>query len=209
MGLKVVVSMDQRKSSVYHRYGCRYAERIRYKNQMIVARGDARQQGYRACKCCCGLGGDLRAQINARNVDKWQETMHVALTYDKRHDRLFVRTRRGFWQIRSVDGGELYLLYHLNHFDELFTTQYMMKQSFHRQTDVKQTASLGGLIKYIYRHDQAKEIMDVDYRNLPRSTKRQKKYYRQAKKREQRRSIRRVDELFAMLDRERMTVAEA
>lgn len=201
MSVKVIVSMDKRNGSVYHRRGCRYADRIRFKNQMMIARGDARQQGYRACKCCCGLGGDLRAQTNAGNVGKWQETMHVALTYVKEYDRLYVRTRSGFWQIRPLNGGELYILYHLNQFDAHVPTRDLMKRSFHRQSDVKQTASLSSLIKYIYRHDQAKEIMEEDYRKLPRSTKRQKKYYWQAKKREQRRSIRRVDELFAMLDR--------
>lgn len=206
MSAKVIVSMDKRNGSVYHRYGCRYADRISAKNQMIIPRGEARRQGYRTCKCCFGVGRDLQEQIRNGSVDRWANVMHVAITYDDRCDRLFVRTRRGFWQIRPIDGGELYRLYHLNHFDEKVPTKDLMKQSFHRQTDVKQTTSLDSLIRYIYRHDQAKEIMEDDYRKLPRSTKRQKKYYRQAKKREQRRSIRRVDELFAMLDRAAGTI---
>lgn len=206
MAIKVIVSMDQRKNSVYHRYGCRYAERIGTKNQMIIPRGEARRRGYHTCKCCFGVGNDLREQIRNGSVDRWANTMHVAITYDDRCDRLFVRTRCGFWQIRPIDGGELYLLYHLNHFDAQVTTKDMMRQSFHRQTDVKHTASLDSLIRYIYRHDQAKEIMEVDYRMLPKATKRQKKYYKQAKKREQRRRIRRVDELFAMLDQERTAI---
>ena len=57
-------------------------------------------------------------------------------------------------------------------------------------------------VNYILDHDNAKKIMATDYRNLPKQTKKQKKYYNQAKKRERKKSTRRVLELFDKIEHE-------
>lgn len=46
------------------------------------------------------------------------------------------------------------------------------------------------------------EDMAIDYRNLPKQTKRQKKYYNQTKRRERKKSTRRVLELFEKIEHE-------
>ena len=46
-----------------------------------------------------------------------------------------------------------------------------------------------------------KKIEKEDYRNLPQKTKREKHYYQQAKRREQRKSARRVMNIFEQLER--------
>ena len=49
------------------------------------------------------------------------------------------------------------------------------------------------------KHDEAKKIMQEDYRNLPRRTKKQKRYYEQAKRKDRRAQIQRLDQLFDSL----------
>ena len=56
-------------------------------------------------------------------------------------------------------------------------------------------------IKYIQRHDEFKQNMPSELRLMPRDTKRQKAYYKSAKRREERQSARRLDKLFLMIER--------
>ena len=56
-------------------------------------------------------------------------------------------------------------------------------------------------INYIYEHDRYKKISINDYRQLPRDTKKQKAHFRSAMKREKRCSARRLDSLFAEIER--------
>jgi len=72
--------------------------------------------------------------------------------------------------------------------------------SFHRQQDVKGTHSIERILKYVKEHDKAKVIMDEDWRMLPTRTKRQKKYYKSAEKRDKRRQVRNVFSLFEQLE---------
>ena len=78
--------------------------------------------------------------------------------------------------------------------------------AYHRQTDVKPEESMQKLINYIVAHDKAKRIIREDYRNLPKSTSRQRKYYRQAQNKIRRRNTRqarqRMDELFRNIENE-------
>ena len=57
-----------------------------------------------------------------------------------------------------------------------------MDSVFHCQRDVLETDSVLSLVNYVIKHDKAKKIMQEDYRNLPRRTKKQKRYYEQAKR---------------------------
>ena len=78
-----------------------------------------------------------------------------------------------------------------------------MKRNFHRQVDVDTTTRINKIIKYIADHDKAKKIIEENWRKLPKQTKKQKDYYKQARKRERRKSIRRVDDIFKQLEEER------
>lgn len=72
--------------------------------------------------------------------------------------------------------------------------------NFHRQFDVKATASMEKIVGYIIAHDKAKVTLMDDYRKLPQNTKRQKKYYRAAERREKRKKMKWLDTLFASLE---------
>jgi hypothetical protein len=71
---------------------------------------------------------------------------------------------------------------------------------YHVQRDVVKNQSPYNHLEYIVRHDEAKKLMQVSYKKLPKVTKQQKKYYRQAENREKRNSIKRVWNLFAKLE---------
>ena len=72
-----------------------------------------------------------------------------------------------------------------------------MHGKYHRQSDVKQSTSPNRINNYIIKHDEAKKIIAVDYRNLPQSTRKEKKYYEIARKRDHRQKKR---QLYNLLD---------
>ena len=79
-----------------------------------------------------------------------------------------------------------------------------MRGDYHRQRDVKPTLSLNKLINYIAAHDKAKIAIMEDYRKLPKSTAKQRKYYRQAegkfKRLERKQSQIRLENLFKSIE---------
>ena len=75
------------------------------------------------------------------------------------------------------------------------------KVPYHRQGDMAEASTIMKYLKYIRAHDDFKQMMPRDYHKMPRSTKRQKAYYEAAKQREARKSARRVDNLFGMIER--------
>lgn len=197
---RVVISMNARTEGVYHRPGCCYAGKIRPKSKRIVKKKEAQAKGYRPCKYCCGICGYYRSRSDL--FAKWNKVLHIEFSCLSRQNRLCVRTQNGLWQIRQNSEG-IYALYHLNNFCADVPTRELMNRSYHRQNDVAETGSVGQLIGYIYRHDQALAIIKDDYHKLPQDTRRQKIYYQQAREREKRRSMRRVDAWFKMMDKKR------
>lgn len=201
MSAGMIVSAASTKRIVYHRANCIYAKRMKPKNKMTVPMRMLLSSGkYCACKYCSSLRGDVRLHRN--DFDDWTRRLGLQFLYDKKVDRLFIRTGIGFWKIiPSADGWDYYL-YHLNHFSSDASMEVMAKWNFHRQNDVPASDSLPRLIHYIDQHDRAKEIIKEDYRKLPHATKTQKKYYRQAERREHKERCRRLDSLFDQVERD-------
>lgn len=189
------------KIKAYHRGGCLYEMRIKDHHRYSVSAQEAEELGYRPCKCCWTLKGAIRATHMTLAGLGHQNDME--LTYRESTDTLFLRTANGFWKTYWKDGVG-FMLFHLNCFDPFLSTELMMDGRYHRQKDVKPTLSLVKILNYVREHDKAKETMETDYRKLPQDTKRQRKYYRQAESRHRRQQMRRVDELFAMLDRQKL-----
>ena len=94
-----------------------------------------------------------------------------------------------------------YRLYHLNNFDQALTTEQMMHGKYHHQADVKLSTSPNSIITYIIKHDEAKKIIAVDYRNLPQNSRKEKKYYNIAKKRDHRQKRRQLSNLLDCISR--------
>lgn len=191
------------KLKIYHARDCMYAKRIDQKYKRIWPKEKALSKGYKPCSWCGGIHGTylfLRDYPKA-NVRELQD---LKLSYDRDAKSICFRTDIGFWKVREK-WGEGYKLFHLNRncFDPKVSDHELMKRNFHRQVDVDTTTRINKIIKYIADHDKAKKIMEENWRNLPKQTKKQKDYYKQARKRERRKSIRRVDDIFKQLEEER------
>lgn len=182
------------KSKVFHLPGCPYDNRIRFKNRYEMSLGQAVHMGYRPCKHC----STIRAYYHINRPFLNQMTRHhdVKFKLAEDTDTLYIRTDVGFWKLYTKADMQ-YRLYHLNKFDPNLTTEQMMHGKYHRQSDVKQSTSPNRIINYIIKHDEAKKIIAVDYRNLPQSTRKEKKYYEIARKRDHRQKKR---QLYNLLD---------
>ncbi len=187
-----------RKSAdmVYHRPECRYAARIRRENRMKMDWRDAERRGYRPCKHCDGMR--YLYQRDKKSIERYAEQAHMDV--DLRDWKLYVRTDAGCWKILYKIGGQRFILLHRNHVDGRICLEDAEKVPFHRQGDVPEAGSIMKYLKYIQKHDAFKQSMPEDYRKMPQDTERQKRYYRAAKRRDQRRSARRLDSLFLLIE---------
>ena len=193
--MKMIVS-DASRNKVYHRSGCMYETRISFAHRMTLSPKKAMMYGYHECSCCGGLKGFMK--VAGKNLNTMGFNIGFNYLYDGKSDTLYLRTDMGFWKIYSI--GEMrYVLYHSSCYDSAKSFTTLMHGVFHRQRDVLETDSVLSLVNYVIKHDEAKKIMQEDYRNLPRRTKKQKRYYEQAKRKDRRAQIQRLDRLFDSL----------
>ena len=169
----MVVISKRSKLKVFHEPYCPYAKRMIGKYKRNLTEEQARSRGYSECSWCGGIHGTY-LRMKAFPQAFPKDLSELGLSYDFENQAVCFRTKIGFW-----------------------------KGWFHRQVDMSTTKKLGYILKYIVDHDKAKAIMEDDWRKLPKSTKQQRRYYRQAKKRERKKSIQRVDEIFRQLENER------
>ena len=80
------------------------------------------------------------------------------------------------------------------------TMEQAKKSRYHRPVDAGENSHPAKYLKYISGHDRSKKIMEQDYHLLPQRSNKEKMYYNQARKREARKSTRRVWNLFAELE---------
>lgn len=194
----VIVSMKSDKNKVYHKPGCIYANRIKTENKQILSKKKAIAYHYHECKYCAGLKGDTR--VHKEDFIHWENKYDVKITYEKKSDTLYLQTKVGFWKVfLKKEIGE-YLLYHRNKVEPQMSYIQAINGDFHRQADVPSAQTLELLLDYIVAHDKAKTVIMDNYRKLPRSTRKQKKYYKAAEKREQRKALKRVDYLLSTLE---------
>ncbi len=189
-----------KKMRVYHRTNCIYAKRILPQNHISMNVKQAEKHHYQECKYCAGLAGEVRTKNE--KIKEWQNKYQMEIVYQKETDTLYMRTEVGFWKIFKKWGEGKYVLHHLNVYKSDMSFFEASHGDYHRQSDVKGYEEIDEIIKYIADHDRAKVIIMDDYRKLPTSTKKQKKYYRQAKNRDRRQSYKRMHELFAMIENE-------
>ena len=173
-----------------------YETRISFAHRMTLSPKKAMMYGYHECSCCGGLKGFMK--IAGKNLNTMGFDIGFTYLYDEKSDTLYLRTNMGFWKI-FCRSEMRYVLYHCSCFDSEKPFKTLMHSVFHRQKDVQETDSILSLVHYVIKHDEAKKIMQEDYRNLPRRTKKQKRYYEQAKRKDRRAQIQRLDQLFDSL----------
>lgn len=197
--MKVITSYHSGEK-VFHIAGCHYVRRISDKYRMDMSRHEALVQGLRPCRCCCSLKGSIAAFTTS--LENSGRARNLELTHNNKTKTLYIRTANGFWKTYWKNGDGL-LLYHLNKYDAGKSTEELCSGPFHRQCDVKATYSMETILNYVEQHDKAMVIIADDYRKLPQKTKKQKMYFKKAKRRYERMQVRRVYDLFEALDRER------
>lgn len=195
--LVVASSEALKRNRICHKMECMYAKRIKPDNWITMSLTQAGKRNFYECTYCAGLRGDVR--IRESQLD-YYEKRGVKCTYLENRNILYMQTNVGFWKVFQDTKDGRYVLYHRNKYNPAMEFVYATHGEFHRQHDMKKTDSLVKIIEYILAHDEAKVIMMDDYKKLPRQTKKQKKYYKQAKNRERSRQIRNVDALFAQLE---------
>lgn len=193
-----------KKSSqmIYHEESCPYVQRMNKKYSRHISMHDAEEQGYHSCAYCGGLHGMyIKMRDHPTMFGKLLDG--ISVSYDRIDRGICFRTSHGFWKVLIRGPFETYKLWHLNHghFDPALSDKILMRRTFHRQVDVKETSNMGHIIHYIADHDKAKRIIDDDWKKLPKSTPKQKKYYKQAQKRAKRKENKRIDELFKRLEK--------
>lgn len=191
----VVISANG--GSTYHQEFCPHARRITQSNRTLVDEYFARTNNYKPCAFCCSPKGLAYKYRNMNGGESF---------YDPVDDAICIKTKVGFWKIIKDKRTNLWKLYHMNHngyksFDSNRSPEELMRGNFHRQDDVSKTSDIDDLVTYIRKHDHSRAIYEDDYRRMPKSTKQERKYYRQAKKRKRRESIKNV---YALLDKIKM-----
>lgn len=113
---------------------------------------------------------------------------------------LYILTDMAAWKIAYGYRYDWFKLLHCPFDGKNLTLEEAKTAHYHVQADVPRNQSPYKHIQYIVKHDEAKKIEQIDYKNLPQKTKKQKKYYRQAENRAKRKSVHRVLDLFAELE---------
>ena len=197
-----MVISKKSKDMIYHEEACPYAKRMTKKYCCYISEKTAKERGYHACSYCGGIHGlYLKLRDDPAYCSRSKEGLMIS--YDRIDRGICFRTSYGFWKVIIREPVETYKLWHLNrgHFDTELPDKILMRREFHRQSDVKETTNIGRIMQYISDHDKAKKIIENDWKKLPKSTSKQKKYYKQAQKRARQREHQRIDELFKKLEK--------
>lgn len=197
-----MVISKKSKDMIYHEEDCPYVKRMAKKYRRYISEETAKERGYHACSYCGGIHGlYLKLRDDPAYCSRSKEGLRIS--YDRVDRGICFRTSYGFWKVIIRGPVETYKLWHLNrgHFDTELPDKILMRREFHRQSDVKETTNIGRIMQYISDHDKAKKIIENDWKKLPKSTPKQKKYYRQAQKRARQREHQRIDELFKKLEK--------
>ena len=196
--LYITSSETRAKRKIYHVPGCIYEKRIKPENKVKLSKKQIKSAQFCGCKYCCGQRSD--AVYFRENLEHWQESKGMEIRYDLKENTLYMMTRAGFWKTFRSAKTRKFVLLHRNGFEPEMTFEDAMRGDFHLQRDFGQTIVIEEVLNYISAHDKAMIIIQDDYRKLPQKTKKQKKYYKQAELRVKRNTMRRLDNIFAMLE---------
>lgn len=134
----------------------------------------------------------------ALQIEKYAAAKEIQIEFDDKD--LYILTDIAAWKIAYGYHFDWYKLLHCPFVGRSLTMEEAKTAHYHVQTDVPRNQSPYKHLQYIVKHDAAKKIEQIDYKNLPQKTKKQKKYYRQAENRAKRKSINNVLNIFAELE---------
>lgn len=185
------------EARVYHLPGCRYAERMKEENVIHRTVKWATKRRFRPCLWCFCLNGRMHGE--KEEVKKY--LANTGYEMEKREETLYIRGQTGFWKLQYNRDSNDFSLFHGNGTEKTASVEEAENIGYHRQGDAPIHHSVLETCRYIVKHDEAKKILSMgSYRDLPRSTGKQKQYYYSARKKERINGIRRVEDLFRKLE---------
>jgi len=63
-------------SMIYHKPGCRYVERIQYKNRLSKTKSDAKKEGYHICRYCNSMNHHYK--VEQRTLEFYENVKKIA-----------------------------------------------------------------------------------------------------------------------------------
>lgn len=190
-----VISMES-TNKIYHRPTCSHALRIKSRNRMTMSLEEAERNGCRPCKCCNSVGFIYRSEL--ANMERF--IAQYGFLVDLKDNAIYVRTDIASWKIVYRTYRQKFILFHCVNDGARPSLGELELIHYHRQGDIWEARSIAKCLSYIGAHDEFKMKMPDDYRKMPRDTKRQKRYYESAKRREAKKNERRLDNLFCMIE---------
>lgn len=182
-------------SMIYHKPGCRYVERIQYKNRMSLPKSDARREGYHVCRYCNSMNHHYR--VEQQTLDFYKRVKKMQFNFI--NGILYVKSEIGCWKIVYIRKEEKFALYHRNATAKELDFEHPQYEPYHRQEDKPFCNTIEGYLDYIYEHDKYKVAISRGETVIKFSSK---KYERHEAKAQRKRQNSRVDYLFRMLERQ-------
>ena len=194
--MQIVISTCSR-IKVYHRPGCRYAKMIEKRTACPEEKEWVEIRGYRPCKWCFSTAGSY--QIKKANAIDFLSSNGLFL--DEKDHKIYIRSDVGCWKVVYSKKQECFLLYHRNHSEGIVPLSEVENDQYHNQSDHFQFNSIMGAAQYIVKHDKAKKLLSIgSYKDLPRRTKKEKKYYKAEKNKAHRNNAHRINDLFQQIE---------
>lgn len=182
---------------IFHHSQCTYVNRTKMENRIqFYSEKEARDKGYRMCNCCSHMGKQFRKEKKEIQELARKNRVKVRL-YD---GAVYLETDVAPWKIISAGQQHKLFLYHGNHerYENLKKKNGMIEHHYHSQSDAR-GKTIVDYMNYIIRHDQWREQIKNEYRSLPKTTKRQRDYYKSQKKKARRNAIHNVYNLIEKL----------
>lgn len=190
----VVISMEG-KTKIYHSCRCRYVRNILPENKMKLTKDEARRQGYRICRCCNSMNYHVsfeKGVIDFYNRERDMTTKYI-------DGIMYVKTPISCWKIVYSRKKEQLALYHRNSSDKEIDFDHPEYEEYHRQQDFFYANSIQTYLNYIFEHDKFRAAQQSGQQNIVYSNK---KYRKIAERSKRKKSLRKVYNLFAMLERQ-------
>ena len=193
MSTKRIMSIE---SNIYHRPSCKYFDFMKPGNKEKLLWEDAKRCG-RPCRHCNSMSFLCTEE---RKTIEWN-TENRNMEFKYKDGMLYVKTKVGCWKLVYARNMEQIALYHRNSRQAELDFKHPEKDRYHQQKDQLYFNNIAQALNYIYDHDKYKAAVQ---RGDKRIVYKNKKYKEQAKRRERKAALRRVDRLFDMIEKERL-----